>query len=562
MCIKRIISVIVCVSLLLCCFAGCGKQNENGLTSEQQAAVNSITGTTGGFGSRMKMVYPDRSYIFGKELTVEWSGLKANETVTLTLEKKNGDKYEKVLEKTGLTGTSFKYEKAMENADYRIKLVSVAKDGTTKDASNTKDAGFEFKNTATSTGASVNTGIDYKFDGSISLKVLNNYLNRAMTYVTFPDDQPWGQKELDADFTYECARGILNTGAKYITRFLCDFSYSKPQEAAHQDIKRWIADVHKIDPDIIFEAGIFECVTKGVNDITIPAWVFEAFGKKVEDRKFELSGMYSNFGANYHGPSSHAPDITKEEYQMFVYYRARTYIDLGIESLHMGIVSLVGTNDKDYSAYAKVLGMIRDYAKKNARRHYVLINGHGTQKAVYKGVNLFDFHASPMRLRTAKGEVDHAVSENNPQRCDFYPGEQMLYGTKYHDNDAPYLKHIKGTSPSGWTTDNYPYLLEFDNWGGKNNKANDNIGCIDRFNYDEISWFANQPDWYRRESLQNFVNKLVGLKDNGHLAMPGRRTAYNHVTEKQEDYWMNDAKYAKDGFSDEATIKTIWTKLK
>ena len=558
--LRKILAVVLCAAMLLCCFAGCGKQNENGLTSDQQAAVNSVTGTTGGFGSRMKMVYPDRSYIFGKELNVEWSGLKANETVTLTLEKKNGDKYEKVLEKAGLTGTSYKYEKAMENADYRIKLVSVAKDGTKKDASNTKDAGFEFKNTATSTGASVNTGIDYKFDGSISLNVLNNYLNRTMTYVTFPDDQPWGQKELDADFTYECARGILNTGAKYITRFLCDFTYSKPQEAAHQDIKRWIADVHKVDPDIIFEAGIFERVDKGVEGISVPAWVFEAFGKKPEDRKFELSGMYSQFGANYGGASSHAPDITKEEYQMYVYYRARTYIDLGIESFHMGIVSLVGKNDKDFSAYAKVLGMIRDYAKKNARRHYVLINGHGTQKAVYKGVNLFDFHASPMRIRIAKGETDHAVSENNPQRCDFYPGEKMLYGVDiWQENDAPYLKHIKGTSPSGWTTDNYPYLLEFDNWGVNKTLFNK---AIDRFGYDEISWFANQPDWYRREFLQKSIDKLVGLKDNGHLSMPGRRTAYDYAAGEQQDYWMNDAKYAKDGFSDEATIKAIWAKLK
>ena len=32
-------------------------------------------------------------------MTIEWSGLKDGETVTLTLEKKNGSNYEKVLEK-------------------------------------------------------------------------------------------------------------------------------------------------------------------------------------------------------------------------------------------------------------------------------------------------------------------------------------------------------------------------------------------------------------------------------------------------------------------------------
>ena len=44
--------------------------------------------------------------------------------------------------------------------------------------------------------------------------------------------------------------------------------------------------------------------------------------------------------------------------------------------------------------------------------------------------------------------------------------------------------------------------------------------------------------------------------------MPGRRTAYDYAAGEQQDYWMNDAKYAKDGFSDEATIKAIWAKLK
>lgn len=559
--LRRILAVTLCLCMLVCVFAGCGKKNPNGLTDEQQAAVNSVTGTTGGFGARMKMIYPDRKYIYGKEMTIEWSSLKDGETVSLTLEKKNGDKYEKVLEKTGLTGSSFKYDKAMENADYRIKLQSVAKDGTKKDASNTKDEGFEFKNIATAGGASINAGINYQFKDKISLEVLNNYLNRTMTYVTFPDDQPWGQPQLDSDFTYECMRGILDSGAKYITRFLCDFTYSNAQEKAHQDIKRWISDVHKVDPDIIFEAGIFETIGKSDAEIKIPAFVFEAFGKKPEDRKFELQNMFSAFGANKQGGgTSHIPDITKEEYQMYVYYRACTYIDLGIESLHMGIVSSVGKNDTDCSAYAKVTGMIREYAKKNARRGYVLLNGHGTQRFVYNGVTLFDFHASPMRIQIAKGETDHAVSEKNPQKCDFYPGEKILYGTNiWQENDAPYLKHIKGTSPSGWTTDNYPYLLEFDNWGVNKSLFNK---AIDRFGYDEISWFANQPDWYRREFLQNSINKLVSLKDNGHLAMPGRRTAYDYAAGEQQDYWMNDAKYAKDGFSDEATIKAIWAKLK
>jgi hypothetical protein len=101
-------------------------------------------------------------------------------------------------------------------------------------------------------------------------------------------------------------------------------------------------------------------------------------------------------------------------------------------------------------------------------------------------------------------------------------------------------------------------LLELDNFGNSGN----HISKIDRFGYDEISWFANQPGWYRREFLQKTVNKIKALNDNGHFAMPGRRTIYLSSIGGNTMYLVNDSKYVKDGFSDEATIKTIWAKLK
>lgn len=570
---KKTSSIIICFCLLWGIVCGCGKPDVTGSElSEISSAVSSAASVdtssaeeqvAGGGGAKPKLVSVGASYE-GENPVIGWRNLedKKGWTAQLIIKDLNG---KTVFETSGLTGNSYTLKKWLTvGQEYRIYMYYKNADESKMGLfAGIESGGYPFVYTR-----KVNTNSKFYFDGNVSLEVLNNYLNRAMTYVVTPDDQPWNTGKLDPEFTEECFRGIINVGAKYLNRFICDFAYSATQEKAHEDIKKWIDKLHEMDPEIVVEAGIFEYVHSAVNSIPIPNWVFRAFGKTPENRNFDLEKMYSDFGKNYHGDGKHVPDVTKEETQMYFYYRAVKYIDMGCESLHMGIVTLIGKNDaaSGYASYTKLIKMIRAYAKENARRHYVFINGHGSATVSFtdeNGVQLCDFHSSPLRLRTAKGETDHAVSEDNPQLCDFYPGEDMLYGTKYSPNDAPYAKHLHGISPSGWSTGDYPYLVEFDNWGGRNNKSvTNNVSCIDRFNYDEISWFANQPDWYRREFLQKSVIKIAALKDNGHIALPGRRTAFNHVTEAQEDYWMNDAKYAKNGFSDEATIKAIYAQFK
>ena len=119
---------------------------------------------------------------------------------------------------------------------------------------------------------------------------------------------------------------------------------------------------------------------------------------------------------------------------------------------------------------------------------------------------LADFNAFPSRLKTAEDEVDHAVSEDNPQRCEImltYPQGHPYYG---REKELPrlYIDNIKGTSPSGWTTDKYPYLTEFDNFGS----FGDHTKKEKRFGYDEISWFANQPRWYRHQFLKDLKKQV------------------------------------------------------
>ncbi len=567
--IKRCLCIAVSLVLVLGITAGCTK-GEDGTSSVQSEVSSSASSaqtsstltqvqTSGGGGAKPKLTQVAADYD-GEYPIIRWQNLENKKGFTaqlMILDLNN----KTVFQIDGLTGSSYTLKKWLNNGqEYKLYMYYKNEDGSkTGLFAGISESGHSFVYQRKKGSG------NYYFDGNVSLAVLNNYLNRAMTYVVTPDDQPWNTGKLNPDFTDECFRGILNVGAKYLNRFICDFSYSVTQEKAHGDIKLWIEKLHSLDPDIVVEAGIFEYINQNVNAIPIPAWVFEAFGLSPETRNFDLEKMYSDFGKDYHGSSKHVPDVTKLETQMYFYYRAVKYIDLGIESLHMGIVTLIGKNDAatGYKSYSKVINMIRDYAKKNARRHYVFINGHGSATVDFvdeNGTELCDFHASPLRIRVAKGETDHAVSEDNPQRCDFYPGEKMLYGkNNYVENDAPYTKHLNGRNYSGWPTDNYPYLVEFDNWSQNRKLFNK---AEDRFGYDEISWFANQPDWYRREFLNKAVDKIVALKDNGHIALPGRRTAFIYAKDAQLDYWMNDAKNAKDGFSDEATIKAIYARLK
>jgi hypothetical protein len=56
--------------------------------------------------------------------------------------------------------------------------------------------------------------------------------------------------------------------------------------------------------------------------------------------------------------------------------------------------------------------------------------------------------------------------------------------------------------------------------------------------------------------------KIASYNDNGHVAMPGKRTAYILAQKVQRNYIMNDKKYCSSGFDDEQAILNVWTELK
>lgn len=535
---KKIVSILLVILILTTILTGCGKGDAVSTDTSDE------TSSVGGFGTKFSLTNPITDVVNTNHLKIKWNGVKKFETVTVKLEKQVGDKFVTVFEKSGINDSEYYYKEQLENATYKITLTAVAENGDTRVAANTKN-GFVFRREEAKINKEINKGMDFSFDGSISFEVLNNYLSRSMSYCLFADDTATMDEGL---------RAMLNTGAKYIMRSITEWAPSLAGEGHYEYYAEWLSKAHDIDPEIIFEAGIFETTGPNIDGIAIPKHVCDAFGVKYTGRSFnhELTLHSDNYGRKRWNEKLHVPDITKLETQMFIYYKACRYIDMGIESLHLGQTNLIGQKDKNNACWTKVIHMIREYAKKNARRHYVLINCHfPTQNFVGSdGVMLADFNAFPLRIRVKDGSVDHAATENNPQECDIYPSQR---------SDSPYLKHIKGTSPSGWTTDNYPYLVEFDNWTEKNPQHNKAQGI---WGYDEISWFANQPRNYRHKFLMDLNKKIASYNDNGHVAMPGRRTAYILAQKVQRNYIMNDKKYCSSGFDDEQAILNVWTELK
>ena len=90
--------------------------------------------------------------------------------------------------------------------------------------------------------------------------------------------------------------------------------------------------------------------------------MFEAFGKKAENRNFNYQKMLFPNGkyVDHWESGCSVPDITQLETQMYFYYRACKYIDAGFEAIHWGQVNLIGESDKatGYKNYHKVLTMV------------------------------------------------------------------------------------------------------------------------------------------------------------------------------------------------------------
>jgi len=367
---------------------------------------------------------------------------------------------------------------------------------------------------------------DYRFDGSISLPVLQNYLSRAVHM---------GRLGEGVGDTADNIRMVKSLGAKYLGRVIVPFGKEGTIPQRLQSTRAIGAQIHANDPDIILEGGIFEYVSTQVNTLPIPAHVFQAFGLPVVTRNFRQAEMVFADNPIIKRPYT-VPDITKLETRLWFYYLATAQIDVGIESIHWGFFEPQSYNDKpNYPNYYELLAKVRAYAKIHARRHFVLNNADSNIAVAVGGKLLFDFGSGNLHA----GKMTEVLSD--PQKCIF---------------TGRYGKSGAGMTPSGWSTTKLPYLRHFDNTNYKGHGGTPGDGS---WGWDEISWFAHQPEAYRNEFLRyadNYVsNEWPG--NPGHLEMPGLRVI-NPLINGNHTYFANSRATNPLGFNQEETIRQIW----
>lgn len=402
-------------------------------------------------------------------------------------------------------------------------------------------------------------GRNYHFDGSISREVLESYLSRAITMASLCGH--------NSDLA-ESVRMLRHIGAKFVGRSIYRWGGESRLNKGFLDEGRTMADaIHAADPDIILQAGIFEIVTAQVNEVPVPDWVFTEFGLPIEKRNFRYARMIYRDGrwVNLWGKDASVPDSTRLEAQMWYYFLARSYIDIGIESLHFGQFKLVTANDPTCEKTWQLLSRIRRYAKKHARRHLVLCDAHISSGIGCYGLKpdppgsplgpaygeqlLLDFHALPLRIR----EIP-----NQPHKAELAMGHL----------DALYGRSRGGITPSGWRCKHLPFLVEFDNYGtsghpGQSAKGQvgNLVGINDAFwiwGWDEICWFAHQTEPDRNAWLKYAWHWVRQHDPNGFVEMPGMRGLADPV-DGIKLYRANTRSPAcPTGFNQEETIKTIW----
>ncbi|MBS1828776.1 MAG: hypothetical protein JST93_25970 [Acidobacteria bacterium] len=385
---------------------------------------------------------------------------------------------------------------------------------------------------------------NYRFDGSLSREVLENYLSRSITMT----EMYRAPGNLDDDI-----RMLKNIGAKFAGRAI----YVWGRESRLIDPEFWkqgrtmVDRLHRVDPDMVLQSCLFEIVTEEVNQIPIPVWVFEQFRLPREERNFNYQQMLFPDGrmVNHWRKGSSVPDIRQLETKMWFYFLAASYMDIGIEAIHVGQLDLMGRGDPEYRNWFDLLERIRGYAKNKARRHYVILDAHVPKGGpVVDGKLLLDFHSFPLRPKEVPGQPLKAVLE-------------VGY------SDGLYLRSRGGIAPSGWKCEHLPYLVEFDNFGGTRNPGQASQvekPSIFTWGYDEITWLSHQPETYRNEWLRYAWNWLKEHDHDGFLEMPGGRMITNGPPDpngggKLRWYFANTRSAAfPQGFSQEETIKAIW----
>ena len=121
--------------------------------------------------------------------------------------------------------------------------------------------------------------MNFTFDGNISREVLENYLSRSVTAAGLFESET-----LEDDL-----RAIKEMGAKFLGR-ASGIWYMVMDDEEHFRLSRELAEkVHEADSRMILQSCVFEWIAQKIEEVKIPAYVFEAFGMEPEDRTFRLA---------------------------------------------------------------------------------------------------------------------------------------------------------------------------------------------------------------------------------------------------------------------------------
>lgn len=349
----------------------------------------------------------------------------------------------------------------------------------------------------------------FTFRNSMSKEVLRSYASRAVTHAGLCIEN------MDVDPAFEDdVRMLRRIGAKYIGR-AAYYSWGGNMSAAdiekHYKIAKERADaVHQQDPEMILQAGVFEIAYQGtVNATKIPAYVFEAFGQPVENRNFryedvvyprgtkDKNGTDTGIGC-WGNAASGVPNIKSLETQMYFYYQITRYIDAGYEAFHMGqaekMMLYEGNGKEGAKAWDRLLTLARTYAKKHARR----------------GIALFDCHDALDSAGIKIGnrlvfDIQGAAIVPNETTKETVNGEEALMCeiSDYKDSCTQWIGRTGGGEhPLGFTIEENFTILEFDNYGGNGIPGIATPQGFFNWGYDDVTWFATQPEWYRNRFLR------------------------------------------------------------
>jgi len=381
--------------------------------------------------------------------------------------------------------------------------------------------------------------MNFTFDGNMSREVLESYLSRAVTAAGL-----YASETLEDDL-----RVIARLGVKFLGRASGVWGATGNDEEHFAQSKALADRVHAQDPEVILQACVFEYITPLMNVEKIPAYVLEAFGMPAEDRCFDwdaarmLDEGQELAGDVPMGDRGAMPDLNRQEARLWFYYRATKYIDCGYEALHMGQVHLYTANDRGMKKTYELFGLIREYAAKHARRHKVLMDAH-THGVSVNGRLLLDYHAMPF-TRAPLEEVE---------------GERLALVREGFSEG--------GENPNGWSGEQMPYLMEYDNWCGreyddKSKFTRHQLALMQWWGYDQIAYFANLPEDQRNHFIEYTYRWTQVNNPHAFFEVPFRRTLGNAPVQFDKglnrNYQLNNpSEGCPMGFGQEDIVKACW----